>query len=130
MFIQVPLTATEFTTIMMQTQEDNTHPQSLTTFGLAGLYSHFQNLEREHNTQIHIDPLMLNATWSEYATIGEFKRRNFKVGSKTFESISEVRSFTTIVEVEESSIILVASVEDHDRFVKDTYGYDPQEEES
>ena len=64
---------------------------------------------------------MLNATWTQYKDLKEFKETNFKVGSKTFETCEEAEEFTTILTIDDEDIILVASREDHDEFIKTTY---------
>jgi len=115
MFIQVPITLDEFTELMMGVSSDKEF--KFTEEGLKGLYVHFLKLEQEHNTQVQIEPITLNIAWTEYANIGELKKRNFKVGSKTFDSYSQVKDYTTVVEVQNSSIILVASSEDLDNFL-------------
>lgn len=112
MFIQVPITLDEFTELMQGTSSD-----AFTEEGLKGLYVHFLQLEQTHNTQIRIEPITLNVAWTEYANIGEFKKNNFKVGSKTFDSYSQVKDFTTVVEVKNSSIVIVASSEDLDNWL-------------
>ena len=110
MYIQVPVTLEDFTELMIGTQQVKAFPK--TEEGMKGLYVHFLQLESDHNEQVCVEPLRLNAVWTEYANIGVFKKNNFKVGSQEFESISEVKEFTTVVEVKNSSIILVASSED------------------
>ena len=117
MFIQVPITLEEFTELMIGTQQDKTFP--FTEEGLKGLYVHFLKLEQEHNTQVQIEPITLNVAWTEYANIGVFKKNNFKVGSKTFDSYSQVKDYTTVVEVSNSPIVLVASSEDLDNWIEE-----------
>ena len=110
MHIIVPIVPSEFISLMMETQtEDATFPK--TKEGMVALWNHFVMIEKQHTTDLAIDALLLNACWTEYPNIGVLKKSNFKVGSKTHESLSEVKESNTVVECKNSSIILIASTE-------------------
>tara|TARA_B110000285_G_scaffold132657_1_gene148873 strand:+ start:493 stop:849 length:357 start_codon:yes stop_codon:yes gene_type:complete len=110
MHIIVPIVPSEFISLMMETQtEDATFPK--TKEGMVALWNHFVLIENQHTTDLAIDALLLNACWTEYPNIGVLKKSNFKVGSKTHESLSEVKESNTVVECKNSSIILIASTE-------------------
>jgi len=115
MHITVPIVPSEFISLMMETQtEDATFPK--TKEGMVALWNHFILIENQHTTDLAIDPLLLNAVWTQYPNIGVLKKNNFKVGSKVHDSLSEVKESNTVVECKNSSIILIASTEDFNNY--------------